>query len=155
MLFASPRHKAFTSSNNGLALNETSNSNNTLFLFFRQSSITIGSVTRVGTTSAVIYNTTSDYRLKTVIAPVINSGERIDLLEPIEYDWNTGGRAKGFLAHQFAEVYPNSVTGKKDAVDKNGNPVYQAMQASSAEVMADLISEIQSIRKRIAILEAK
>jgi hypothetical protein len=105
--------------------------------------------------SVTTYNVTSDYRLKNVIAPVSNAGQRLDLLEPIEYDWKAGGRAKGFLAHQFAEVYPSSVTGEKDAVDKDGKPVYQSMQASSSEVMADLIAEIQSLRKRVAQLESK
>jgi len=110
------------------------------------------SVTNVLTT----YNTTSDYRLKNVIASVSNSGTRIDALEPIEYEWNNGGgRTRGFLAHKFAEVYPDSVNGEKDAVDSEDKPIYQSMQASSTEVMADLIAEIQSLRKRIAILEEK
>jgi hypothetical protein len=115
----------------------------------------IGTITNNNSTG-VLYNITSDYRLKNVIAPVTNAGERLDLLEPIEYDWKSSGiRAKGFLAHKFAEVYPNSVNGEKDAVDEEGKPVYQAMQASTPEVMADLIAEIQSLRKRVATLEAK
>jgi hypothetical protein len=101
------------------------------------------------------YLSVSDYRLKTVIGSVTDAGQRIDALQPIEYDWNAGGRTRGFLAHQFAEVYPSSVTGEKDAVDKDGKPVYQGMQASTPEVMADLIAEIQSLRKRIAALESK
>jgi hypothetical protein len=59
------------------------------------------------------------------------------------------------LAHKFQEVYADSVTGEKDAVDAEGKPVYQAMQASSPEVIADLVAEIQSLRKRLAALEAK
>jgi hypothetical protein len=35
-------------------------------------------------------------------------------------------------------------------MDKDGNPVYQQMQASTAEVIADLVAEIQSLRKRLA-----
>ena len=116
--------------------------------------------TQVGNINSVsgvtVYATTSDYRLKTVIGSVENAGQRIDALEPIEYDWkNGGGRTRGFLAHKFAEVYPSSVSGEKDAVDEDGNPVYQSMQASSSEVMADLIAEIQSLRKRVALLESK
>jgi len=145
----------FFTGSNGLAISTTDNIASTDFATFRANSATCGVISRVGTTSAVVYTTTSDYRLKTVIAPVSDAGTRIDALEPIEYDWNTGGRTKGFLAHKFAEVYPNSVTGEKDAVDKEGKPVYQSMQASSAEVMADLIAEIQSLRKRVAQLESK
>jgi hypothetical protein len=58
------------------------------------------------------------------------------------------------LAHEFQEVYPSSVSGTKDAVDAEGKPVYQAMQASTSEVIADLVAEIQNLRKRLAALEA-
>lgn len=113
----------------------------------------IGSITQNGI-SAVLYNTTSDYRLKTVVGAVSGSGSRIDALEPVEYEWKTDGtRTRGFLAHKFQEVYPSSVTGTKDAVDLDNKPIYQAMQASSAEVIADLVVEIQALRKRVAALE--
>jgi hypothetical protein len=108
-----------------------------------------GSISTNGTVT--VYSTTSDYRLKTVIGAVSGSGARIDALEPIEYEWKeTGTRTRGFLAHKFQEVYADSVTGTKDAMDKDGKPVYQAMQASSSEVIADLVAEIQSLRKRLA-----
>ena len=110
----------------------------------------IGSITQSGTTG-VLYNVTSDYRLKDVIGAVSGAGERIDALEPVEYSWKAdGSRTRGFLAHQFQEVYAGSVSGTKDAVDAEGKPVYQAMQASSSEVIADLVAEIQDLRKRLA-----
>jgi hypothetical protein len=122
--------------------------------FLKSDTSNVGTITRSGSNS-VGYNSVSDYRLKTVIGSVTNAGQRIDALEPIEYDWNTGGRARGFLAHKFSEIYPNSVSGEKDAVDKDGKPIYQTMQASTSEVMADLIAEIQSLRQRITTLENK
>jgi hypothetical protein len=144
------------SPNNAMVIRETGNYSGAGFAIFQNSAgTTCGSITRVGTTNAVVYNTTSDYRLKNVIGSIADAGNRIDALEPIEYDWNTGGRTRGFLAHQFAEVYPSSVTGEKDAVDAEGNPIYQGMQAATSEVMADLIAEIQSLRKRVALLESK
>jgi hypothetical protein len=39
-------------------------------------------------------------------------------------------------------------------VDAEGNPKYQGMQASSAEVIANLVAELQSVRQRLAALEA-
>lgn len=109
----------------------------------------IGSITTNGTIT--IYNTTSDYRLKTVVGAVSNSGSRIDALKPIDYIWTEGGQqARGFLAHEFQEVYADSVAGTKDAVDAKGDPIYQQMQAGSSEVIADLVAEIQSLRKRLA-----
>jgi len=141
--------------NNGIAFIDTANANGTEFLAFQNSSATnIGTVARVGTTNAVAYNTTSDYRLKTVTGAVTGQGSRIDALKPIDYLWTEGGQqARGFLAHEFQTVYPNSVTGDKDAVDANGNPKYQAMQAATSEVIADLVAEIQSLRQRLAALE--
>ena len=142
--------------NNGFAINESTGAASTQFQLFASNGTTCGSIVRVGSTSAVTYGAVSDYRLKTVTATVSDAGKRIDSLKPIEYDWNNGdGHARGFLAHEFAEVYPNSVAGEKDAVDEDGNPSYQSMQASTSEVMADLIAEIQSLRKRVAQLELK
>jgi hypothetical protein len=136
-----------------ITFNRANTGNLSYPIVFFNNSVSVGNINFSNTTTT--YATSSDYRLKTVIAPVTNSGERIDALKPIEYDWNTGGRTRGFLAHQFAEIYPSSVTGEKDAVDEEGKPVYQGMQASTSEVMADLIAEIQSLRKRVAQLESK
>jgi hypothetical protein len=107
-------------------------------------------------TAAVLYVSVSDYRLKTVVGPVSGAGARIDALEPVEYTWNASGEhTRGFLAHKFQEVYAGSVSGAKDAVDAEGKPVYQAMQASTSEVIADLVAELQSLRARVAQLESK
>jgi hypothetical protein len=122
--------------------------------FQDHNSVVRGSITV--TTSGTLYNVTSDYRLKTVIGPITGHGERLDAIKPVDYTWNADGlRTRGFLAHEFQEVYPNSVTGAKDSVDADGNPVYQNMQASTSEVIADLVAEIQSLRIRITQLEAK
>jgi len=144
------------STNNGIEAQDSTTTSAAVFIGFRNSAGTlIGGVARVTTTNAVVYNTTSDYRLKTVIGPVADAGQRIDALQPIEYTWNAdGSRTRGFLAHQFQEVYAGSVTGAKDAVDTEGKPVYQQMQASTSEVIADLVAEIQSLRARVAALES-
>jgi hypothetical protein len=141
---------------NGCVIRTSTDASGAAFMYFQQSTNTCGYIARVGTTSAVVYNTTSDYRLKTVVGSVTGHGERIDSLKPIDYLWKEGNaQARGFLAHEFQTVYPNSVTGEKDAVDANGNPKYQGLQASTSEVIADLVAEIQSLRKRITTLESK
>jgi hypothetical protein len=139
----------------GYISHSTSDASGDSFLEFGYNGTKIGSITQSGTTG-VLYNITSDYRMKTVIGPVADSGPRIDALEPVEYTWNSdGSRTRGFLAHKFQEVYPNSVTGEKDAVDDEGKPVYQNMQASTSEVIADLVAEIKNLRIRLAALESK
>lgn len=135
--------------NNVVLIAGDANSNAQNYIVFARAGTATGTVYFNGST--VAYNTTSDYRLKTVIGGVSGSGERIDALEPVEYEWKHNGvRTRGFLAHKFQEVYSQSVSGTKDAVDAKGNPVYQSMQASTAEVIADLVAEIQSLRKRLA-----
>jgi hypothetical protein len=150
-------HVSITNTNAGqagLGIGNTGGSSLTTAISFRNSNGEVGTIQTNG--SATAYNTSSDYRLKTVLGSVSGSGERIDSLEPVEYEWKSDGlRTRGFLAHKFQEVYPNSVTGEKDAVDDDGKPVYQTMQASTSEVIADLVAEIQSLRKRITTLEAK
>lgn len=104
--------------------------------------------------STTTYATSSDYRLKDNITSLTGSGAFIDALLPRKWTWKANGEVgTGFIAHEFALVSPSSVTGEKDAVDEDGKFIYQAMQASSAEVMAHIIAEIQSLRVRIAALE--
>jgi hypothetical protein len=133
-----------------IALSNNSGSADYVARFLWGSSATlVGNITV--SSVATVYNTTSDYRLKTVTGAVTGQGARIDALKPIDYLWTEGGQqARGFLAHEFQAVYSNSVTGDKDAVDADGNPKYQSMQAATSEVIADLVAEIQSLRKRLA-----
>jgi hypothetical protein len=133
--------------------NAVSNGGTYYFHLFKANGTDTGAITSNGTTTT--YATTSDYRLKTVIGAVTGHGARIDALEPIEYTWNSNGlRTRGFLAHKFQEVYADSVTGTKDAIDSEGNPQYQSMQAGSSEVIADLVAEIKALRVRVAQLES-
>jgi hypothetical protein len=99
----------------------------------------------------VAYNTTSDYRAKDISGPVTGSGALIDSV-PVYM-----GKMKGatqerpmFIAH---EVPAYAHTGEKDAVDADGNPVYQQMDASA--LIPVMWAEIQSLRVRLAVLEAK
>lgn len=112
----------------------------------------VGSISITG--SATAYNTSSDYRLKEHITDLLGSGARIDALRPRSGTWKADGTPfRGFLAHEFAEVYPRAVSGEKDAVDEDGNPIMQAMDAGTPETIADIIAELQSLRQRVAALE--
>ena len=78
------------------------------------------------------------------------------LLQPKQGAWIAdGSEFKGFVAHEFANQYPKSVTGEKDAVDADGKPVMQGMQASSSEVMADLVALVQEQQAIIESLKAR
>jgi hypothetical protein len=136
----------------GSTINLTAASGTRYHIIFRENGTERGSITSNGTT--VAYNSVSDYRLKDITGPLIDSGTFIDALKPKVGTWKSdGSKFVGFLAHEFAEVSPSSVNGEKDAVDAEGNPKYQGMQASSAEVIANLVAELQSVRARLAALE--
>jgi hypothetical protein len=103
------------------------------------------------TASATAYNTSSDYRLKDNQQPLTGSGAFIDALQPKTWDWKAdGSKGVGFIAHEVQEVSPGSVVGAKDAVDEEGKPIYQAMEYGSAEFIANIVAELQSLRKRLA-----
>jgi hypothetical protein len=102
----------------------------------------------------VAYNTTSDYRAKDIIGPVSNSGSLIDSLKVYV------GKMKGatierpmLIAHELQEVAPYAVSGEKDAVDADGKPKYQQMDASALVPL--LIAEIKSLRARVQTLETR
>lgn len=123
------------------------------FAFFRQGT-QVGNIST--TTTATSFNTSSDYRLKNNQQPLTGSGTFIDSLMPKTWDWSAdGSKGVGFIAHEVQAVSPQSVTGEKDAVDADGKPVYQAMEYGSAEFIANIVAELQSVRKRLAALEAK
>ena len=122
----------------------------------------IGSISQNGTTG-VLYNLTSDYRLKDNPVPLTGASDFIMALKPKSWDWWDGsGKGVGFIAHEFMEVAKHSGNGKKDAVDAEGKPVYQSIQPSSSEVMANLVALMQeqqalieSLTTRLTALENK
>jgi hypothetical protein len=113
------------------------------FSAYNYAGTTIGSISQNGTT-AVLYNTTSDYRLKTDVAPINNALSIIGALNPISFTWVDGRKDDGFLAHEMQAIIPSCVTGEKDAVDEDGNPVYQQMDNSG--VIPFLVKAIQELK---------
>jgi len=76
----------------------------------------IGGMAQSGTT-AVAFNTSSDYRLKTDAQPMTGASARVQALNPVNFEWIAdGSRVDGFLAHEAQAVVPEAVTGAKDAM---------------------------------------
>ena len=122
------------------------------FAVFNYASGVIGSITQTGTT-AVLFNTTSDYRLKTDVAPITNALNTIEALNPVSFTWIDGRPDDGFLAHELQTVIPNCVTGEKDAVNEDGTPKYQQMDNSG--VIPFLVKAIQELNAKVTALEAQ
>ncbi|CAM5999275.1 unnamed protein product [Sphagnum balticum] len=114
----------------------------------------VGSISVSSTATA--YNTTSDKRLKSNVQPLVNTGAIIDAIQPVTYNWqflagNPSGT--GFLAQDLYAVYPDAVTvGDNGTVDVNGN-VEQQWSVDYSKLVAPLLSEVQALRKRVAVLE--
>lgn len=110
----------------------------------------VGSITcTIGGTS---YNTTSDYRLKEDLRPIAMPLDRVMSLRPVDFRWKShNARTDGFLAHELAAVAPYAVTGAKDAVDDDGNPVLQSIDPS--KLVALLVAAVQELAGRVAALE--
>jgi hypothetical protein len=125
------------------------------YITFQYNSGLIGSITQNGTTG-VLYNLTSDYRLKNNPEALTGAKEFVMALQPKKWQWWDGsGEGVGFVAHEFMEVAKYSGHGTKDAVDTDGKPVMQSIQPSSSEVMANLVSLIQEQQALITQLTAR
>ena len=119
-----------------------------------------GSISTNGS-STVSYVTSSDYRLKENIVPMIGALDKVALLKPVTYKWKVdGSNGQGFIAHELQEIVPEAVAGEKDAVDEEGNIKPQGVDTSF--LVATLTAAIQEqqtiindLKARVETLEAK
>jgi hypothetical protein len=123
------------------------------YLIFLYNGANIGYISQNGTT-AVAYNTSSDYRLKENIAPMTGALAKVAQLKPVTYKWKLDGSdGQGFIAHELQEVVPDCVAGEKDAVDANGKPMHQGVDTSF--LVATLTAAIQEQQALITALTAR
>ena len=103
----------------------------------------IGSITQSGTT-AVLYNITSDQRLKENIVNAPEFGSVIDSIQVRSYDWKSDGthQRAGFIAQELVIVAP-------EAVHQPADPE-EMMAVDYSKLVPMLVKEIQSLRKRLA-----
>jgi hypothetical protein len=125
---------------------------NSVVIEFENGGSTVGQITisNIGTT----YATSSDYRLKENIAPMTGALDKVAQLKPVTYTWKADGSdGQGFIAHELQAVCPDAVTGEKDAVDKDGKPVYQGIDTSF--LVATLTKAIQELSAKVDTLQAE
>jgi hypothetical protein len=113
----------------------------------------VGQIVTTGT--ATSYVTSSDYRLKENVVPMEGALDRVDALKPSRFNFITDPETTvdGFLAHQVAEVIPEAITGEKDAVDEEGNPIYQGIDQS--KIVPLLVGAIKELSAKVAALESQ
>jgi hypothetical protein len=119
---------------------------------FRNTNGEVGTISTQGSSTA--YNTSSDYRLKENVVAMSGATERLKQLAPKRFNFiaDADVTVDGFLAHEVADVVPEAITGAKDAVDDDGNAMYQGIDQS--KLVPLLVATIQELEARIAALES-
>ena len=97
----------------------------------------------------------SDYRLKSGIADFVGAAEIIKNVRLRTYRYNVepDKDAVGFVAHELAAVLPSLVIGEKDAIDEEGQPVYQSV--ATTDLIPYLTGALKDVIKRLEILEGE
>jgi len=140
-------------SGTGFAVINNNNAGATGYVFqsFRRSSTEIGSITQNGTT-AVLFNTTSDRRLKDNIVSAPSASDDIDAIQIVSYEWKAAPDEQvkyGVIAQDLHAVAPQAVLQGDD-----GDEIEKTWGVDYSKLVPMLIKEIQSLRARVAALEA-
>jgi len=134
----------------GLLLSRSSTSTRYQIEFYNPNNIIanglVGRISTSGSTTA--YQSISDYRLKTNVKKMRGALEKLKKTNPVTWEWKIDGKpGQGFIAHELQEIFPEAVTGSKDAVDDKGKPKYQGVDTSY--LIATLVSAIKELKEKI------
>jgi len=134
------------------------------YITFHNSTNTgIGSIAR-GAGGSVVYNTSSDYRLKENVKEldIQTTLEKIRHARPVSYTWKSDGSPDvGFIAHELEEAgFDYAVSGEKDAVDEKGNILPQAVDYGriTPEILRAvqyLLNENDALQNKIELITAE
>jgi hypothetical protein len=115
-------------------------------IYFYSSTSLAGYIRITG--SSTSYVTSSDYRLKENVQPMVGALAKVQSFKPCTYTWKQDGESgQGFIAHELAEVCPDAVCGEKDAVDADGNIKPQGIDTSY--LVATLTAAIQELNAKV------
>jgi hypothetical protein len=111
--------------------------------------------------SATSFVTSSDYRLKENIVPLTGAVDRLNQLQVHRFNFiaDPDTTVDGFIAHEAQEVVPECVSGTKDELDSDGNPVYQGIDQSKlvpllTAALQETITELQALKAEVAALKS-
>ena len=125
---------------------------------FNNSNYKVGSIETGGTSTS--YNTSSDYRLKENAVAIDDGITRLKTLKPYKFNFKNDPSTKldGFFAHEVTAV-PEAISGEKDAVDSDDNPIYQGIDQSKlvpllTAALQEAVAKIEVLETKVAALEA-
>ena len=66
----------------------------------------------------------------------------------------------GFLAHEVSSIVPEAISGEKDEVDKDNNPIYQGIDQSKlvpllTKALQEAVAKIETLEAKVTALESK
>ena len=104
--------------------------------------------------SSTAFNTSSDYRLKENVVEMTGALDRVGQLKPSRFNFiGYEEIVDGFLAHEVSDIVPEAISGTKDEVDDEGNPVYQGIDQS--KLVPLLVGAIQELKAEIETLKSQ
>jgi len=120
------------------------NGSNGVVVYFLNDGAIAGNISISGSTTA--YNTSSDYRLKTDVQPMVGASARVQALNPVNFEWiEDGTRVDGFLAHEAATVVPEAIYGSKDAMKDEEYEVTPAVEATYDDEGNELTAAVDAV----------
>ena len=89
-------------------------------IHFYYSTTQVGRITSTSTSTS--YNTSSDYRIKENVIPLVSALERVNDLHVYRFNFitDTEKTVDGFFAHEVQSVVPEAITGVKDETEDIG-----------------------------------
>jgi hypothetical protein len=137
-----------------LNLNRTTGTTSASMISFLRNGTAAGTI-NASTTAAPTLVAPSDYRLKENLEPLTDAADRIKSANVYTYNFISDEDKElryGFLAHEVADLMHDLVIGEKDAVDEDGQPVYQQVQET--RLIPVLVAALKDALLRIDALEA-
>jgi hypothetical protein len=99
------------------------------------------------TTTATAYNTSSDYRLKQNVEPMVGGLAKLAQLKPSTFEFKAEPDVKvdGFIAHEVQSVVPQAVNGEKDGEEMQG--------LDMSKLVPVLVAAVQELAAKVEALE--
>jgi hypothetical protein len=143
--FAANGTASFSRDNNPTLQLRRRSGNGSIVAFYRDTT-NVGTISV--TTTATAYNTSSDYRLKQNVEPMVGGLAKLAALAPKTFEFKAEPNVKvdGFLAHEVQAVVSQAVTGEKDGEEMQG--------LDHSKLVPVLVAALQELAAKVAALEA-
>lgn len=136
------------------AWNNAAAGDNVFTEFYSDTAATLrGSVSYNRAGGLVVYNTTSDARLKKNIKDAPSASTLIDAIKVRSFDWKDSGNHVDhwFVAQELYQVAPIAVT----KGDDSQTDIEKTWAVDPSKLVPLLVKELQELRARVAVLEAE